>query len=51
MIRILSQWCGSADPDPYQNVTDPKHWKIPCETLHVDSEQLPFELKLEYILV
>jgi hypothetical protein len=21
----VSQWYGSADPDPYQNVTDPKH--------------------------
>jgi hypothetical protein len=19
---------GSEDPDPYQNVTDPEHWKI-----------------------
>ncbi len=24
-IRILSQRYGSADPDPYQNVTDPQH--------------------------
>jgi hypothetical protein len=23
----LSQRCGSADPDPYQNVTDPLHWR------------------------
>ncbi len=22
----VSQWCGFVDPDPYQNVTDPKHW-------------------------
>jgi len=21
-----SQWYGSADPDPYQKVTDPQHW-------------------------
>jgi hypothetical protein len=21
-----SQWYGSADLDPYQNVTDPQHW-------------------------
>jgi hypothetical protein len=51
MIRILCQRYGSADPDPYKNVTDPQHWKIPCQTLHVDSEQLPCELKFEYILV
>ncbi len=24
----LSQWYGSADPDPHQNVTDPQHWWI-----------------------
>jgi hypothetical protein len=23
---FVSQWCGFADPDPYQNVTDPQHW-------------------------
>ncbi len=22
----VSQWYGSADPDPYQNFTDPQHW-------------------------
>jgi hypothetical protein len=22
----VSQWCGFADPDPYQNITDPQHW-------------------------
>jgi hypothetical protein len=22
----VSQRYGSADPDPYQNVTDPQHW-------------------------
>ncbi len=22
----VSQECGSADPDPHQNVTDPQHW-------------------------
>ncbi len=22
----VSQWYESADPDPYQNVTDPQHW-------------------------
>jgi hypothetical protein len=22
----VSQWFGSLDPDPYQNVTDPQHW-------------------------
>ncbi len=21
---------GSADPDPYQNITDPQHWQQPC---------------------
>ncbi len=24
---------GSADPDPYKNVTDPQHWEILC-TIH-----------------
>ncbi len=23
----LRQWYGFADPDPYQNVTDPQHWQ------------------------
>jgi hypothetical protein len=22
----VSQRCGSEDPDPYQNVTDPEYW-------------------------
>jgi hypothetical protein len=22
----ISQWYGSADPNPYQDVTDPQHW-------------------------
>ncbi len=26
--RSVSHWYGSADPDPYENVTDPQHW---CE--------------------
>jgi hypothetical protein len=28
----VSQWYGSADPDPdlYQNVTDPQHWTELC---------------------
>ena len=25
-IRIHYPGCGSADPDPHQNETDPKHW-------------------------
>jgi hypothetical protein len=27
----VSQWYGTADPDPdpYQNVTDPQHWLVP----------------------
>ncbi len=23
----VSQWYGSADPDPYQNMTDPQQWR------------------------
>ncbi len=26
LVRILSQWYGSADSDPYQNVWDPQYW-------------------------
>ncbi len=33
--RSASQCCGSADPDPYQNVTDAQHW---C--LHIDATVL-----------
>ncbi len=25
-IRIHNQWYRSADPDPYQDITDPDHW-------------------------
>jgi hypothetical protein len=25
-IRIHNQWYRSADPDPFQDVTDPDHW-------------------------
>jgi hypothetical protein len=28
--RSVSQWYGSADSDPYQNVTDPHHCLWPC---------------------
>jgi hypothetical protein len=32
-IGSVLQWCGSADPDPYQNVADPEHCFKPLSTL------------------
>jgi hypothetical protein len=29
-IRSRIRRYGSADPDPYQNVTDPQHWQMLC---------------------
>jgi hypothetical protein len=26
------QWYGSADLDPFQNITDPEHWSVPGST-------------------
>ncbi len=31
----VSQWCGSEDPDPHQNVTDPEHR---CEGFNLIAE-------------
>jgi hypothetical protein len=31
----VTQWYEYADPDPYQNVTDPQHWNIYCGRFEV----------------
>ncbi len=36
----ISQRHGSSDPDPYQNVTDPQHWK----KIFIDTQHRPKSL-------
>ncbi len=43
----INQRHGSADPDPYQNVTDPQHWKVLLPLLHPELD-LPVHQALRY---
>jgi hypothetical protein len=36
----ISHRHGSADPDPYQNVTDPQHWTEPSSFERLDQDSV-----------
>jgi hypothetical protein len=38
-IGSVLQWRGSADPEPYQNVTDPEHCFKPLSRLSMQNVQ------------
>ncbi len=37
-IKILNQWYGSVDPDPFQIVTDPLHWLLLPELIEAGTK-------------